>query len=73
LAEVDFVVLENNKPMFAVECKTGERDLPRPLTYFMERAPVPHGYQVHLGNENVERGKIRVLPFHKLAAALALP
>ena len=39
--ELDFVVVENNKPLFAVECKTGERNLSRNITYFSRRTDIP--------------------------------
>jgi predicted AAA+ superfamily ATPase len=62
--EVDFVVLKDRKPIFAVECKTGEQSPSRHLTYFAERTPIPIFYQVHMGKRDFEslKGKIRVLP-----------
>jgi len=35
--EVDFVVLKEGRPLFAVECKTGEKDISPALFYFKER------------------------------------
>lgn len=62
--EVDFVVLKGSKPIFAVECKTGEQSPSRHLTYFAERTPIPKFYQVHMGSKDFEslNGRIRVLP-----------
>lgn len=63
--EVDFVVLKDRKPIFAVECKTGEKSLSKNINYFQERTNIPEFYQVHLGNKdygNAEKGG-RVMPF----------
>lgn len=65
--EVDFLVLKNKKPLFAVECKSGERNLSKSLLYFKERLNIPKIYQVHKGVSdfgNEEKGG-RVLPFIK--------
>jgi predicted AAA+ superfamily ATPase len=48
--EVDFVVLRDRKPLFAVECKTGEKKNSPNLKYFADRTPIPIFYQVHLGS-----------------------
>jgi predicted AAA+ superfamily ATPase len=71
--EVDFVVLKNRKPLFAVECKTGEKNPSPALHYFAERTPIPRFYQTHLGDAAYSTGKITVLPFHQLCEELALP
>ena len=47
--EVDFVVLKEKKHLFAVECKTGERNIFSNVKYFSTRTDVPVFYQVHLG------------------------
>lgn len=63
--EIDFVVIKNKKPLFAVECKTGEKSLSPHIKYFKERLPIPRYYQVHLGTktyEDVKTGAV-VLPF----------
>lgn len=39
--EVDFVVLKDGKPVFAVECKSGEKAIGSALRYFAERTPIP--------------------------------
>ena len=72
--ELDFVVVKNNKPLFAVECKTGEQGLSRNISYFAERSNIPHFYQVHLGNKDYEISefKARVLPFTTLARIMEL-
>jgi predicted AAA+ superfamily ATPase len=63
LREIDFVVLKERKPIFAVECKTGENSVSRHLHYFRERTNIPQYYQVHLGKKDFTDGNIRVLPF----------
>ena len=61
--EVDFVVLRDNKPLFAVECKTGEKAVNPSCFYFKERTKIPQFYQVHRGEKDYETQGIRVLPF----------
>ena len=63
--EVDFVVLKNNQPIFAVECKSGQGDVSRPIRYFSERTEIPKFFQVHLGAKDYEviHWRTRVLPF----------
>lgn len=73
--EIDFVVLRENKPLFAVECKVGDRDIPQSMHYFSERTKIPSFYLVHLGQKDFEHATapIRVLPFDKFTKELALP
>lgn len=52
--EIDFVVLKGKKPLFAVECKTGERNLSPHISYFKDRTKIPKFYQVHLGTRHTE-------------------
>lgn len=72
--ELDFVVVRNGKPEFAVECKTGDRDLSRNIAYFAARTKIPRFYQVHLGTRNDELAacRARILPFTALAGILAV-
>ncbi len=72
--ELDFVVVRNGRPEFAVECKTGDGDLSRNVSYFAERTNIPLFYQVHLGERDYElaRSRARVLPFTTLAALLTV-
>lgn len=46
--EVDFVVLRDRRPLFAVECKLKDKALSAHIPYFKERTPVPRFYQVSL-------------------------
>lgn len=62
--EIDFVVLRDKKPIFAVECKTGEKQLSGAISYFMDRSGIPKFYQVHLGEKHYAPEKnVEVLPF----------
>lgn len=72
--EVDFVVLKNKKPIFAVECKVGERSASPHLYYFKQRTPIPHFYQVHMGDQHYspENG-IEVIPFLKFCSKMNMP
>lgn len=72
--ELDFVVLCDGKPEFAVECKSGDRELSRNIAYFAERLPIPFIYQVHLGLKDVEfpKHRARILPIVRLAEILGI-
>ena len=63
--EVDFVVIKNRKPVFAVECKTGETHLSYGIKYFKARTNIPLWFQVHKGFKDYgdEKKSGRVLPF----------
>ena len=62
--EIDFVVLADKKPLFAVECKTGDRQLSKAIDYFRQRTDIPAFYQVHAGEKDYGHIKTgRVLPF----------
>jgi predicted AAA+ superfamily ATPase len=71
--EIDFVVLRDRKPLFAVECKSGEKAVGPAIRYFSERTPIPHFYQTHLGERHYSSGKVTVLPFTRLCEELQLP
>ena len=73
--EVDFVVLRDGQPEFAVECKSGDRNAAPACRYFRERTAIPRFYQTHLGvgdSGNAETGT-RVLPFATFCKELGLP
>jgi predicted AAA+ superfamily ATPase len=64
--EIDFVVIKNKKPVFAVECKTGEKHLSPCIHYFKTRTSIPKFYQVHLGTKDYGSDETgRVIPFQK--------
>jgi hypothetical protein len=71
--EADFVVLKDKKPLFAVECKSGESAIGAALRYFAERTPIPRLYQTHLGERHYSTGKVTVVPFIRLCEELELP
>lgn len=71
--EVDFVVVQGGKPLFAVECKSGEKQIGPALRYFVERTPVPAFYQVHLGTRHYQTGNITVMPFASFCRELRMP
>jgi len=70
--EIDFVVVQDGKPLFGVECKTGERGLSKHISYFSQRSPIPVFYQVHMGKKDYEvaDAKARVLPLTTFATIL---
>ena len=63
--EIDFVVLKDGKPLFAVECKSGEKAASAATFYFRERTSIPAFYQVHFGIKDFGSSATgtRVLPF----------
>jgi len=71
--EIDFVVLKNKKPLFAVECKTGEKNLSKHLFYYRERLIIPQYYQVHLGEKEYSEFNIHLLPFTKFCKMENIP
>lgn len=50
--EVDFVVLKNKIPVFAVECKLSDITPSKSLMQFKSKIEIPMWYQVHMGAEN---------------------
>jgi len=71
--EVDFVVLKDRKPLFAVECKTGDKAFSPHLHYFAERTPIPQFYQVHMGTSSYSKGNISMMPFAQFCVDLEMP
>jgi predicted AAA+ superfamily ATPase len=64
--EVDFVVIKNKKPLFAVECKYSDKNLSPHIKYFKERTSIPEFYQVHMGEDEKQvSDSISVMPFLK--------
>lgn len=73
LREIDFVVIQNKKPLFAVECKTGEKKLSPHISYFKQRTKIPKFYQVHLGTTDFGADSTgRVLPFIKFCKEIGV-
>lgn len=73
--EVDFVVIKDGNPLFAVECKLSDRDVPPAIAYCAGRLKIPAYYCVHMGIKDYEHATLplRVLPFHRFVAELKLP
>ncbi len=71
--EIDFIVLKENKPLFAVECKTGDKDVSPAIYYFRARTKIPIYYQVHRGTKDYEKNGVRVLPAQRFCKELNLP
>lgn len=71
--EVDFVVIKDKKPLFAVECKTGDKSASAAARYFADRTPIPVFYQVHLGERHFRSGKVVVIPFPRFCRELGMP
>ncbi len=71
--EIDFVVIKDRVPLFAVECKTGEKAVGSSLHYFSERTKIPTFYQVHMGSNQFDSGKIKVRNFLQFCKELSLP
>lgn len=62
--EIDFVVMKDKKPVFAVECKHGEKNVSPHIFYFRDRTNIPRFYQVHLGSTHKQiDDQISILPF----------
>ena len=71
--EVDFVVLRNRKPLFAVECKLTDSDVDPSLVEFKSKLDIPKWYQVHMGSKTrVIDPDFMILPFEKLCEELSL-
>lgn len=70
--EIDFVVVEDGKPKFAVECKLGEKQVSPHIKYFSLRMDIPKFYQVNMGDSDFENidYRVRVLPFWKFTEEL---
>jgi uncharacterized protein len=64
--EVEFVVMKDKQPLFALECKSGEKAAAASLSYFAARTSIPVFYQVHRGTKEYSvSDRIHVLPFAK--------
>ncbi len=71
--EIDFVVLKNKKPVFAVECKHGGSSVSPHLFYFRDRTAIPRFYQVHLGTQSRQvDDQISVMPFEAFSKEVGL-
>jgi len=71
--EVDFVVLKERQPLFAVECKSGEKSPSREIDYFRNRTAIPEFYQDHMGERDFVDRQTRVMPFTTFCRVKNLP
>ena len=73
--EIDFVVLKDKKPLFAVECKSGDKNLSPHINYYKQRTNIPKFYQVHLGTTH--RGdpskEGQLIPFKRFCMDIGIP
>ncbi|MDD5065543.1 MAG: ATP-binding protein [bacterium] len=62
--EVDFVVVEDGKPVYFIECKVSEKDISPALHYFKLKFPQTKAYQILLEGRSdwVNKEGIRVCP-----------
>ena len=70
--ELDSVVICDGAPLFAVECKSGDRSPSRAIAWFRQRPPIEDFYQVHLDRRDYGSNCTRVLPFRSLCRDLVL-
>ncbi len=70
--EVDFLVLFDSKPWFAVEAKLSDETVDPSLRYFRDRLKIPFCFQVvRNGGKDVVKDGIRVLPAATFLAGIA--
>ena len=71
--EVDFVVVRDKKPLFAIECKLSDSDVAPSLLHFKEKLDIPKWYQVNLdGKSRIINPNFSVVSFAKLCEELSL-
>jgi predicted AAA+ superfamily ATPase len=72
--ECDFVVLKNNKALFAVECKLTRAEISPSLVYLRRHLKIPQWYQVFLEGEGARliEPDLKVLNFTDLCRELEL-
>lgn len=72
--EVDFVVLENKKPIYLIECKWSDVDVESPLTYLKNKFPEAKAYQLYAEGtkDYVNNAGIRVCSAAKFLSELSV-
>jgi predicted AAA+ superfamily ATPase len=72
--EVDFVVLEDRRPLFAVECKLNDTNLSPYVHYLTVRMKGLKFYQLHMGNTSRQiSDQVSIMPFLDFCKILNLP
>jgi len=71
--EVDFVVMKNRAPLFAVECKTGHKAISPAIRYFADRTSIPAFYQVHQQDTYLQTANITIVPLARFCRDLGMP
>lgn len=75
-AEVDFVVLRNKKPWWAIEIKMRSESVSPALSYFVARSPGVRAFQLHgVGDDDLVRSgsggvSVRCMPVEKFLGGL---
>jgi predicted AAA+ superfamily ATPase len=68
--EVDFIVTQNTKPIWIIECKSGQKTISPALKNLKQKYPQALAFQLHLGKEDFERDHVRVMPTAKFLSDL---
>lgn len=70
--EVDFVVMEDRKPIQLVECKSAGRGVPKGLRYLKQRFPSAEGWQLtaEIGVDRVSDEELRTMSMTKFLGGL---
>lgn len=72
--EIDFVVLQKGKPIFTVECKSGDRQMSPHFLRNSKKISSPKIFQVHTGTKDYgHESSGRVLPFTKFCLEIGIP
>lgn len=71
--EVDFVILKDSKPEFAVEVKLSDHNISPSIHYFRKRVDIPKFYQIHLGEKEYRHENVEVLNFASFVKNLKMP
>lgn len=71
--EVDFVVLRDRKPLFAVECKFNSTDVSPSLLYHKSKLNIPKWYQVTYNEKDrIIDPNFKILSFESLCTEISL-
>lgn len=71
--EVDFVVLENRKPIYLIECKWSDTDVGAPLSYLKAKFPEAQAFQIYAEGtkDYINNSGIRVCAAAKFLSQLS--